>query len=168
NARTNVDHRAPFREAGAALVIFLQAFGELVEPDGDQFPRTLRQRLRALVDLDAGDRARLLDQLDQRRSVLRVLPDGFVVKNDTRDVVAHRLRGAEQHLAIAAAVLLVDSTLMASKRFLIVPEDSSAARMPLPGDTMARATLLRSARLMTTFSGDMPLQTKIGGSRANA
>src|SRR5258708_35691512 len=37
---------------------------------------------------------------------------------------------------------------MASKRFLIVPEDSSAARMPLPGVTMARATLLRSARFI--------------------
>src|SRR5665647_3424795 len=35
---------------------------------------------------------------------------------------------------------------MASKRFLIVPEDSSAASRPLPGATMARATLLRSAR----------------------
>src|ERR1700754_3842892 len=37
---------------------------------------------------------------------------------------------------------------MASKRFLMVPEDSSAARMPLPGVTMARATLLRSARFI--------------------
>src|SRR5690242_704613 len=37
---------------------------------------------------------------------------------------------------------------MASNRFLIVLEDSSAARMPLPGVTMARATLLRSARFI--------------------
>src|SRR5215470_15189090 len=35
---------------------------------------------------------------------------------------------------------------MESKRFLIVPEDSSAARMPRPGATMASATLLSSAR----------------------
>src|SRR6185437_11296624 len=34
---------------------------------------------------------------------------------------------------------------MASKRFLMVPEDSSAARMPLPGATMARATLFSSS-----------------------
>src|SRR5688500_7386431 len=39
---------------------------------------------------------------------------------------------------------------MASKRFLIVPEDSSAARMPRPGATMASATLLSSARFMGT------------------
>src|SRR5438270_4414013 len=37
---------------------------------------------------------------------------------------------------------------MASKRFLMVPVDSSAARMPLPGAVMALATLLRSARFI--------------------
>src|SRR4026207_1479493 len=37
---------------------------------------------------------------------------------------------------------------MAANRSLIVPGDSSAARMPLPGVTMARATLLRSARFI--------------------
>jgi hypothetical protein len=40
----------------------------------------------------------------------------------------------------------VDSTLIASKRFLIVPDDSSAARMPLPGATMAKATAFRMKR----------------------
>src|SRR5436305_1043780 len=37
---------------------------------------------------------------------------------------------------------------MASKRFLMVPEDSSAARMPRPGATMALATLFSSARFI--------------------
>src|ERR1700709_921167 len=37
---------------------------------------------------------------------------------------------------------------MASNRFLMVPEDSSAARMPLPGMTMALAIVLRSARFI--------------------
>src|SRR5260370_42579927 len=41
---------------------------------------------------------------------------------------------------------------MASKRFLMVPVDSSAARMPLPGATRARATLLRSARFIGASS----------------
>src|SRR5258708_19531405 len=41
---------------------------------------------------------------------------------------------------------------MASKRFLIVPEDSSAASMQLPGATMARATLLRSVRFIDASS----------------
>src|ERR1700730_5463811 len=35
---------------------------------------------------------------------------------------------------------------MASNRFLMVADDSSAARMPRPGATMASATLLSSAR----------------------
>src|SRR4030081_291737 len=56
---------------------------------------------------------------------------------------------------------------MASKRFLIVPEDSSAASMPLPGATMARATLLRSARFIdASFRALLSLQVKVDGSRA--
>src|SRR5262249_9615381 len=42
---------------------------------------------------------------------------------------------------------------MASKRFLIVPEDSSAARIPRPGATMASATLLSSARFICSLRG---------------
>src|ERR1700758_2641200 len=42
---------------------------------------------------------------------------------------------------------------MASKRFLIVPDDSSAASMPLPGATMARATLLSSLRFIASLRG---------------
>ncbi len=38
----------------------------------------------------------------------------------------------------------VDSTAIDLKRFSIVPVDSSAARMPLPGATMAWATLASS------------------------
>src|ERR1700692_3546293 len=56
---------------------------------------------------------------------------------------------------------------MASKRFLIVPEDSSAASMPLPDATMARATLLRSARFIdASFRALLSLQVKVDGSRA--
>src|SRR5579872_5332302 len=56
---------------------------------------------------------------------------------------------------------------MASKRFLMVPDDSSAARRPLPGVTMATATLLRSVRFIRTSSGSCPLlAAKIDRSRA--
>src|SRR5947208_13545911 len=43
----------------------------------------------------------------------------------------------------------VDSTLIESNRFLIVPLDSSAARIPLPGATRARAVSCKS--LMAAF-----------------
>jgi hypothetical protein len=39
---------------------------------------------------------------------------------------------------------------MLSKRFLIVPLDSSAAKMPLPLATIARATFSNSLTFMTT------------------
>src|SRR5262245_35625860 len=37
---------------------------------------------------------------------------------------------------------------MASKRFLIVPDDSSAARIPFPGATIACATLFNLSRFI--------------------
>src|SRR5690242_15508652 len=39
---------------------------------------------------------------------------------------------------------------MTSKRFLMVPDDSSAARMPRPGATIASATLCNSVRSMAS------------------
>ena len=106
NALADVDHRAPFGEARALLVIFLQPLGEPVEADGHQFAGTLRQGLRAFIDLDAGDTAGLLDQLDQRGAVLCLLPDGLIIENDAGNVFRHRLLRAEQHLAIVAAIVL--------------------------------------------------------------
>src|SRR5437868_5245756 len=55
---------------------------------------------------------------------------------------------------------------MASNRFLMVPEDSSAARMPLPGVTMALAILLSSARFMRVPPGGRFLKLEIDGSQA--
>ena len=59
-----------------------------VEALGDDFARVERQRLGALVDLDAGNRAGPLDQLDQRRAVLGVLADGLVVEDDAGNIFA--------------------------------------------------------------------------------
>src|SRR5205807_5504092 len=49
----------------------------------------------------------------------------------------------------------VDSTPIASNRFLMVLVDSSAARMPLPGATIARATLLSSARFILRLPAEV-------------
>src|SRR5262245_25669733 len=50
---------------------------------------------------------------------------------------------------------------MVSKRFLMVPEDSSAARIPRPGATIALATLLSSARFINSSQS----QVRRGASR---
>src|SRR6185312_1971349 len=50
----------------------------------------------------------------------------------------------------------------ASKRFLMVLVDSSMAMMPLPGATMARATLSRSSILMTApYSEAIPARSRV-------
>src|SRR5215470_13314178 len=106
NAGPDIDHSTPFREARALLVIFRQAVGELVEPDGDNLVGASWQRLGSLVDLDTGDRSGLLDQLDQWHAVAGLLPDGFVVQDDARDAVAHGVGRTEQQLAIVASIIL--------------------------------------------------------------
>ncbi|MET3161492.1 hypothetical protein ABIF34_008517 [Bradyrhizobium japonicum] len=60
--------------------------------------------MRAFVDLDARDGAATLDQLHQRRAVLRILPDRLVIEDHAGDVLAHGFPGSEQHLAVVAPV----------------------------------------------------------------
>lgn len=43
--------------------------------------------LHALVDLDAGQNALLLEQLHERRAIIGLLPEGFVVQDNTADVL---------------------------------------------------------------------------------
>ena len=49
----DVDHRAPLGELGAEAAIFGEPFAQAIEPLGDDLVRAERQRLCALVDLDA-------------------------------------------------------------------------------------------------------------------
>ena len=100
-ALADVDHRPPLGEAGAEPAIFDEPFAQAVEALGDDFVGTEGQGLGALVDLDAGNGAGLLDQLDQRRAVVGVLPDRLVEENDAGNVFRH-LGAAEQHFAIVA------------------------------------------------------------------
>ena len=76
----DIDHRAPFGEARAQLVIFLTKRSRRPSrPSVIGFARSAGQRLGAGIHLDAGNRAGRLDQLDQRRAVLGLLADGLVV-----------------------------------------------------------------------------------------
>jgi hypothetical protein len=59
------DHGPPLCEARAYPIILLDALAQTVEAFGDLFLRRTGQRMRALVDLDAGDLALILDHLDE-------------------------------------------------------------------------------------------------------
>src|SRR4051812_26258947 len=73
---------------------------QAVESLGDHFARREGQRLCPLVDLDARKDTRLLDDLDQRRSVLCLLAYGLVVQNDAGYTSRHGVCPPEQQLAI--------------------------------------------------------------------
>ena len=96
------------------------------------------KRLGALVDLDAGDDAALLEQRREGHAVLRLLAQRLVEQDHAADELLGA-GGREEQLAIGAAVLLRRRQIDVLKRFSIVPELSSAARMPLWGATRARA-----------------------------
>jgi hypothetical protein len=87
------------------------------------------QRLRARVDLDAGNHLVLGQKVRERHAVLGLLTDGFVVQNHAADVFA-RARRREQHLAVGPRFSSVDSSLMVLKRLAMVLVLSSAARRP--------------------------------------
>ncbi len=121
----DVDHRPPFGEARAPLVVAGEPLAEPVQALGDCLARKPGQGLGAIVDLDPRNGAGVGDQLDQGRAVGGVLPYGLVEQDPPADVIAHRLGGAEQQLAIVAAVLLgglhpdgVEALLDGSRRFV--------------------------------------------------
>src|SRR5690606_9787938 len=102
----DVDHRAPLGEARAQLVVLLQPRAQAVQALGDQFARATRQRLGALVDLDAGNDAGIDHEARERQAVAVGLADGFGVEDRAADVMAEVRRG-QQQLAVGAAVGLV-------------------------------------------------------------
>ena len=86
------DHGAPLREARAELAVLLEPLAQAVEALGDLLAGRERERLRALVDLDAGDDPLPLEQLRERRAVGGRLADRLVVEDDAADVLARRPR----------------------------------------------------------------------------
>ncbi len=83
-----------------------QALAQAIQALGDGLARKAGQRLGSLIHLDARNRAGGGDQVDQRRAVGGVLPDGLVIEDHTGHIAGHGLGGPEQHFAIVAAGLL--------------------------------------------------------------
>src|SRR5690606_9503170 len=89
----DVDHRAPFGEARAELVVLLQARAQAVQAFGDHFARAAGQRLGALVDLDPREDALPGQVLRERHAVAGRLADGLVVEDRAADGVGKPRRG---------------------------------------------------------------------------
>jgi hypothetical protein len=81
------DHGAPLGEARAEAAVLDEPLAEAVETLGNHLVRGERQRLGALVDLDAGDDALVGEELRERRTVARLLPDRLVEEDHAADVV---------------------------------------------------------------------------------
>ena len=85
NAIAQGDHRAPFGETGTHLEILLQAITQPVQTFGDLLSGMTRQILCADVDLDAGNDARIGEDLDKGRAVFLPLADRLVVEDRATD-----------------------------------------------------------------------------------
>ena len=96
-------HRSPLGEFCAELGVFGAALWQIVEAFGDQFAGTQRKVFRARIDLDAGQYAVFVQEINERGAVGGFLPQRFVIQNHAADGVADAL-GGEQHVAIGAAI----------------------------------------------------------------
>ena len=141
---TDRDDRAPLREAGAEPVVGLEPFAEAVEALGHGLAGRVRERLRALVDLDAGDDPLLCEQLRERRAVERLLADRLVEEDHAADEVL-RARSREQEVAVGAPVVLgrIDpdrvEALLDRAVALVRGQDSLARRDELACDVVELA-----------------------------
>ena len=98
--------RATWRSGRRACDIRRAARARPSRPSVMTSPGQNGSGLAPLSTLMPGIEPACLDDLDQRRAVLGLLPDGLVIEDDAGDVFRHRLGRAEHHLAIVAAVVL--------------------------------------------------------------
>jgi hypothetical protein len=130
--------RAPLREARAEPAVLGEALAQPVQAFGDRLALGAGERLRARVDLDAGDDPLRGEQLGERRPIGGALAERLVVEDDAADELLGARR-REEEVAIRAPVLLrrldpdrVEALLDRAAR-LVGGED------PLPlGDERAR------------------------------
>ena len=102
---SDMDDRAPLREAGAHSMVLREAVAEPVKSLGDGLVRRAGKRLRASVDFDAGKDALVREDLSERRAARTLLPDSLVLQDDPADELG-RPRSGEEHFAVGAPALL--------------------------------------------------------------
>mmetsp|Transcript_5202 Transcript_5202/g.11524 ORF Transcript_5202/g.11524 Transcript_5202/m.11524 type:complete len:273 (+) Transcript_5202:483-1301(+) len=103
----DVEHRPPLGEASTLLVVRGAPLGQLGDTLGHGLAVGSVERLYAHVHLDPRDHALLFEQVNQLGLTIgRLVVERLLEENDARDVLAEAL-GAEEHLAIRPAVVLV-------------------------------------------------------------
>src|SRR6266446_7427509 len=81
----DMDDCPPFREASAHAMVLLEPIPQPVEPLGDRLVRRAGERLRAGVDLDAGEDTLVREHVSEWRAIGTLLTNGLVLHNDTAD-----------------------------------------------------------------------------------
>lgn len=102
----DVEHGSPLGEASALLVVLGAAGVKVVHALSDGLAVGTVEGLHTLVDLDTGNDALGLEDVNEGGAVVSVLVQGLLEQDDTGDVVLDAL-GLEEELAVLAAVVLV-------------------------------------------------------------
>ena len=97
--------RAPLGKAGSEVAVLLEPLAQAVEAFGHGLALGVRERLRALVHLDARDDALRGEQLRERSPVVGLLADRLVEEDDPADVLLGAWR-REEKVAVGAPILL--------------------------------------------------------------
>src|SRR5437867_2766162 len=139
NSVADRDHRPPLGKARAELSIFGQSLTQSVETLGNFLAVKIRHRLGAFVHFDPRDDPLLFQRFYETApvaSLCRIVSSKRItplINSPAPAVVNKSSRYARRFSS-------VEGTLMLFNRFSIVPELSSAARIPFPGATSFLAT----------------------------
>ena len=143
------EHRAPLGKARAELAVLRESLAQAVEALRDRLAWRQRERLRARVDLDAGEDPALLEQPRERRSIRGRLVERLVEQDHAGDPRLDA-SGGEEELTVCAPVL-PRSTRARSTR-IAVRSCRCSRRLPgcpSPGATSASAVVARSGVAMS-------------------
>ena len=108
-SRTSVadlEDAPPLGESSSAFVILFASLGEAVQALRRGLIVRTQQFHDSLVDLDAGDDPKVLEDLDERRTVVAFLEERLVEQNNAAEVLPQLgLVGGKQQLAVESSVL---------------------------------------------------------------
>ena len=141
-------HRAPLGKASTRLVVFSAPLGQAVQAGAPRFVVRVGQRVQALVDLDTGNNALLIQAIHHALARASVLEEGLLEENGARDVLA-KAGGGDQEFTVRLAVF---DSVFETNRFKAL--SAGGVRLVHGEDALASGgnLFLQIHELLATFS----------------
>ena len=103
--RTNLQHTTPLGKVTAIFFVLGTSLGQTIKSLSGALTNGSSQGHNTFVDFDPWNNAVVLQNLNKSRSIVCLLINSFVEKNDTTDTVTNACAWIEQKLSVKATVL---------------------------------------------------------------